>query len=82
MDYSKAAIVVGIALLLVILFNLAIYSSFGRKRGNQSGTINMLQSAFKTARDPWKDEDNALKELAERVKSFTEDIEDQEGKSS
>ena len=72
MDYTKVAIVVGITLLVVILFNLGIYSSFGRKKGNQSGTIDMLQSAFKTARNPWKDEDTALQELSERVKALDE----------
>ncbi len=72
MDYSKVALVVGITLLIVILFNLAIFSSFGRKRGDKNGTVDMLQSAFKTARDPWKGEDTALQELAECVKSLKE----------
>jgi hypothetical protein len=67
MDLSKAAIVVGITLLIVILFNLAIFSTFGKKRGDKNETIDMLSRAFKTARDPWKGEDNDLQELSERV---------------
>ena len=70
MDLSKAAMVVGITLLIVILFNLAIFSMFGRKRGNKNETIDILQRAFKTARDPWKGEDNDLQELAERVEGL------------
>ena len=77
MDYSKVVLVVGITLLIVIMFNLAIFSSFGRKRGDKNETIGMLQSAFKIARDPWKGEDSDLKELAERVETLKKNKEEE-----
>lgn len=81
MDYSKVAIVVVITLVIVILFNLAIFSSFGRNKGNKPGTVDMLRSAFKTARNPWKDEDTALKELSERVEALKENKEGEEDRN-
>lgn len=70
MDYSKAVLVIGIALLIVFLFNLAIFSTFGRRKGKNSDTVSMIQSAYKTARNPWKDEDDALRELSDKVEAL------------
>lgn len=67
MDQSKAFIVLGIALFLVVLFNLGIYASLADKKGKKPGTVDLLRDAFKKARNPWEDEDNALKELSEIV---------------
>ena len=67
MDYSNALVVVGIALVLVILFNLGIYASLKGKDGNKTGTVDLLRNAFNRAKNPWEDEDKALKELSEIV---------------
>jgi hypothetical protein len=67
MDQTKAFIVIGITLFLVVLFNLGIYASLSDKKGKKSNTVDLLRDAFKKARNPWVDEDNALKELSEIV---------------
>jgi len=67
MDYSKAALVVVLTLVIVIGFNVVIYFSYSKGNGGDGGAIDMLRSAFKRARNPWEIEDTNLKELSERV---------------
>jgi hypothetical protein len=67
MDFTNALVIVAVALVLVILLNVGIYASFAGKKGKTPGTVGLLKNAFKRARNPWEDEDIALKQLSEIV---------------
>jgi site-specific DNA-adenine methylase len=70
MDFSKAFVIVGIALVIVILFNVGIY--FGYARKNSRNEYNDMINVMKNARNPWSEEDANLKELSRRVDSLME----------
>ena len=70
MDFSKAFIIVGIALVVVILFNVGIY--FGYARKNSRNEFNDMINVMKNARNPWGEEDANLKELSRRVDSLVD----------
>ena len=70
MDFSKAFIIVGIALVIVILFNVSIY--FGYARKNSRNEFNDMINVMKNARNPWGEEDANLKELSRRVDSLVD----------
>jgi hypothetical protein len=77
MDYSKAALVVGLTLIIVIGFNVMLYIS--ATRDNSAGTIEMLRRAAQRARDPWKNEAGDLEELSRMVSTLkNRDLEDQD----
>jgi hypothetical protein len=40
------------------------------RRGDEVNTVNMLRKAARRARNPWKDEDDALKELSNLVEKL------------
>ena len=67
MDYSKAALVIFLTLVIVIGFNLVIYFSYSKRNDGGGGSVDMLRNAYKRARNPWEIEDSNLKELSERV---------------
>ena len=73
MDYSKAALVIFLTLVIVIGFNVVIYFSYSKRNGGGGGSVDMLRSAFKRARNPWEIEDSNLKELSERVAELKKD---------
>lgn len=68
MDYSKALLIVFIALLVVVFINAAIYYSLSRK--NSIGEIELLRKAANRAKDPWEVENNKLTELSSLVKQL------------
>jgi len=68
MDYSKAALVVCLTLIIVIGFNVMIYVS--AKRDKSAGTIELLRRASQQARDPWRNEDADLDELSRMVSAL------------
>ena len=68
MDYSKAALVVCLTLIIVIGFNIILYISATRDKS--ASTIEMLQRASQRARDPWENEDNNLEELSRIVSTL------------
>ena len=70
MDFSKAFVIVGIALVVVILFNVGIY--FGYARKNSRNEFNDMINVMKNTRNPWSEEDANLKELSRRVDSLAE----------
>ena len=70
MDFSKAFIIVGIALVVVILFNVGIY--FGYARKNSRNEFNDMINVMKNARNPWSEEDANLQELSRRVGSLAD----------
>ncbi len=68
MDVSKALLVVGITILIVIGINVAIYASANRK--NSLGQFEMLRKVASRAKDPWEMEDTNLSELSRLVKEL------------
>ena len=74
MDFSRAFVIVGIALVLVILFNVAIYFGYGRK--NSRNEFNDMIKAMKKMRSPWEEEDKDLNELSRRVAALKKDLDD------
>ena len=71
MDLGRAALVVCITIAVVIAINAAIYATY--RRGKGPSTIDMFRTAARTARDPWKGEDDALQELSQLTAQFRED---------
>jgi len=67
-DTGRAALVIVLTILGVILINLAIYAMV-RGKGT-TGQIELMRKAAKQARNPWEIEDTALKDLSELVKQF------------
>ena len=65
MDPSRVFLVVCITLFVVVGINAAIYVSVTRK--NSIGQIELMRRAANRARDPWKPEDDNLKELSRLV---------------
>jgi hypothetical protein len=66
MDPMRALIVVGITLTAVIALNVFLYLAFrDRKTAPKNGPneIEMARSMWNRAKDPWGNEDEALKEL-------------------
>jgi hypothetical protein len=64
-DLGRAALVVGVTLIVVVLINVIIYYSAAGKRSSQQ--IDLLRQAARRARNPWEPEDKALEELSRRV---------------
>jgi hypothetical protein len=71
MDTGRAAIVICVTLFLVIGVNAAIYVAFVRK--NRVSQIELMRKAAERARDPWKTENEDLKELSRLVKQLKDD---------
>ena len=69
MDFSKAIVIVAIALVIVVLFNVGIY--FGYARKNSRNEFNDMINVMKNVRNPWSEEDANLKELSRRVDSLS-----------
>lgn len=68
MDPNRVFLVICLTIVAVVAFNVIIYLSL--RRGNEVNTIDMFRKAARRARDPWKDEDDALKELSNLVASL------------
>ena len=65
MDPDRVFLVICLTIVGVIAFNVMIYLSL--RRGDEVNTVNMLRKAARRARNPWKDEDDALQELSDLV---------------
>jgi hypothetical protein len=65
MDFSKVFLVICLTLVIVVGVNAALYVSL--RRGNEAGQIELFRRAAQRAREPWKEEDEALQELSRRV---------------
>ena len=70
-DTGRAALVIVLTILGVILINLAIFAMVRGK--STTGQIDLLRKVTKQARNPWEIEDNKLKDLSELVKQFKHD---------
>ncbi len=71
MDLDRAFLVVCLTVAAVIALNVMIFLSL--RRGNEVTTIDLMRKAASRARNPWKDEDDALKELADLVSNLQPD---------
>jgi hypothetical protein len=74
MNLSLAEIAPYLLIAVIVLINIALWASL-RSRGTLN-QIEMLRKAGKTMQKPWDKEDNALRELSERVKRLHSDKED------
>jgi arginyl-tRNA synthetase len=74
MDIDRAFLVICLTMAAVIALNVMIYLSL--RRGNEVTTIDLMRKAARRARNPWKDEDDALKELANLVSELKSDTQE------
>ena len=65
MDTERAAIIIGGAIVLVIVVNLGLV--VGLLRSNPADGVRKWLGAAKRLGDPWAEEDEALRELRQRV---------------
>lgn len=65
MELDRASLVICLTVGVVILINVMIYLSL--RRGNEVTTVDLFRKAAKRARNPWQDEDDALRELSDIV---------------
>ena len=65
MDMDRALLVICLTVGVVILINVMIYLSL--RRGNEVTTVDLFRKAAERARNPWQDEDDALRELSDIV---------------
>ena len=72
MDTTKIILVVCITLAAVAILNAAIIAAL--RRGNEAGQIELLKRAASRSRQPWQPEDEALKELAQRVEELKKNV--------
>ncbi len=72
MDPNRAFLIVCLTVSAVIVFNVMIYLSL--RRGNETTTIDLMRKAAGRARNPWKDEDDALQELSNLVSGLKDEI--------
>jgi hypothetical protein len=68
MDVEKLALVLCIVVPLVVGINAALYVSLRSRK--TVGQIELFHKAATRARRPWGEEDDALKELSERVEAI------------
>lgn len=68
MDLDRAFLVICLTIAAVVVFNVMIYLSV--RRGDEVTTIDMMRKAARRARNPWKDEDDALQELSDLVSNL------------
>lgn len=68
MDLDRAFLVICLTVAAVVALNVMIYLSL--RRGNEVTTVDLVRKAARRVRNPWKDEDDALKELADLVSNL------------
>ena len=78
MDLDRAFLVICLTVGVVVLVNIMIYLSL--RRGNEVTTVDLMRKAARRARNPWKDEDDALQELSDIVAGLRSDNEQSDSK--
>ena len=71
MDTDNGLLIVIGVVALVVLFNIGLALSFLRNRGK--GQMILFRDTLKEMVNPWKDEDEALSELREKVADLESD---------
>jgi hypothetical protein len=74
MDTERAPLIIGAALVLVIIVNLGLV--VGLLRSKPADGIRKWLGAARRMGDPWAEEDEALRELRQRVEAITDHRED------
>lgn len=70
MESDNILLVICLTLFLVVGLNAAIYAAL--RGGGTQTQIELFRRAAQRARQPWKDEDEALQELSKRVAALKE----------
>jgi len=70
-DTSRIVLIVCLTVILVIGINAMLYAAL--RRGDEANLVELTRRAFRNARNPWKEEDEALQELARLVKRLEEE---------
>jgi cell division protein FtsB len=70
MESDNILLVICLTLFLVVGLNAAIFVSL--RGGGTQTQIELFRRAAQRARQPWKDEDEALQELSRRVAALKE----------
>lgn len=65
MDSGRVLLIICLTIVGVIVLNAVLYLAL--RRGQEANAINLLRRAAGRARDPWKDEAQALEELSQLV---------------
>ena len=69
-DFEKLLLVICLTVLIVAGLNALAYAAL--RRGNEANMIELTRKAAQRARNPWKDEEQALQELSRLVTSLKE----------
>ena len=72
LDAQKAALVIGISLVIVILFNLGIYRLAKRRGEDSINQIKMITRVAKRARNPWEEDNARLEALSQTLAKLKE----------
>jgi hypothetical protein len=65
MNQENVTLVIVLAAVIVIGVNGMLYLAL--RRGNEANLIDLARKSFRRARNPWQDEEDELKELADLV---------------
>jgi hypothetical protein len=77
MDLDRAPLIISAAIVLVIIINLGLV--VGVLRSRPADGIRKWLGAARRMGDPWAEEDEALRELRQRVDAIKTDREDKAG---
>lgn len=66
----NATLVIGVTLLVVVLFNIAIYTVSKRRGEDSINQFKLFSRAFQRARNPWKEDQAKLDELSRKVSAL------------
>lgn len=78
LDTSRVVLIVCLTIILVVGINAMLYAAL--RRGEEASLVELTRRAFKNARNPWKEEDDALQELARLVGKLKEEKPENSGK--
>jgi hypothetical protein len=67
MVVQKATLVIVITIVLVLLFNAAIFMMAKRRGEKSANQIRMIGRVFHRVRNPWEEEEAKLDELSQTV---------------
>lgn len=68
MGNREVILAICVTALIVVGVNAILYLAL--RRGKASGQIELMRRAVKTARQPWKSEDDDLEELSRQVEEL------------
>jgi uncharacterized protein HemX len=72
MDVSRVLLVIALVVVIVVGVHAALYALL--RRGGLTREIKLLQKAGKRARQPWKEENAQLEQLAELTDALKDEL--------